>query len=68
MCGPWPTALALAFPRIHKESDIAAASNLKGFLSKYIDDLDASKTALGNYNKLITPSLNQMNHGNQIVT
>merc|ERR1719484_367222 len=52
-------------------SDQAASGNLKGFLSKYNEDLpgyssgaDASKVSHGNYNHLIAPSLNRMKHVN----
>merc|ERR1719324_143397 len=50
-------------------SDIEARANLKGFLSKYIEDFSASgfdalKTSPGNYNNFITPSLNHVKDRN----
>merc|ERR1719352_1312860 len=45
-------------------SDVADRSN---FLSKYVPfGSDASKSSMNNYDKLITPNLNRVTHGNAL--
>merc|ERR1719353_708927 len=50
-----------------KASDVADRSTLQGFLSKYVPSgSDASKSSMSDYDKLITPNLNRVTHGNAL--
>ena len=46
-------------------SEVADRSTLQGFLSKYMPSgSDAPRSSMSDYDKLITPNLNHVKHGN----